>query len=200
MKGRVAKVLVLGGDLDAGEELKHILDNEGYQVEVAASLAAGMRMIATASFGIAVLDLAMFRGNEKVLIEQIQQKDGGLAILGLGELSLHDAIIASLDGQMDAYLRKPVARERLVQVVAAIAGERGLFRNERESLLTSVGQRIRAERKRQALTLKQVAERTRLSVSLISQIERAESAASVTSLYKIASALGVPLQSFFENY
>lgn len=200
MKGRVAKVLVLGGDPDAGEDLMRILDGEGYQVSVAASLAEGMRMIEKTGFGIALLDLAMFRGNERVLIEQIEEKDDGLALLGLGEIEATEASIAALDGRLDGYLRKPVARERLVEEVAAIARKRGLYKNDRESLLTSVGNQIRAERKRQALTLKQVAERARLSVSLISQIERAESAASVTSLYKIAAALDTPLQKFFEGY
>ena len=47
------------------------------------------------------------------------------------------------------------------------------------------------------LTLKQLAKRTGLSVSLLSQIERAESSASVTSLYKIAHALKIRLTELF---
>ncbi len=70
----------------------------------------------------------------------------------------------------------------------------------REQLLAVIGERMRAERKRQQMTLRQVAERTHLSVSLLSQIERAESAASVTSLLKIAEALRKPLQAFFEGF
>ncbi|MCA9559891.1 MAG: helix-turn-helix transcriptional regulator, partial [Myxococcales bacterium] len=50
------------------------------------------------------------------------------------------------------------------------------------------------------LTLKQLARRTGLSVSLLSQIERAESSASVSSLYKIAVALGVRLTVLFGEY
>ena len=52
-------------------------------------------------------------------------------------------------------------------------------------------------RTRQSLTLKQLARRTGLSVSLLSQIERAESSASISSLYKIASALKVPMSELF---
>ena len=70
----------------------------------------------------------------------------------------------------------------------------------REHLLSVIGERMRAERKRQQMTLRQVADRTHLSVSLLSQIERAESAASVTSLLKIADALRKPLQAFFEGF
>jgi transcriptional regulator with XRE-family HTH domain len=37
-------------------------------------------------------------------------------------------------------------------------------------------------------------------VSLLSQIERAESSASISSLYKVASALEVPLTELFGDY
>ena len=55
-------------------------------------------------------------------------------------------------------------------------------------------------RKARGLTLKQMARRTNLSVSLLSQIERAESSASISSLYKIASALDVRIQDLFGEY
>ena len=42
--------------------------------------------------------------------------------------------------------------------------------------------------------------RTGLSVSLLSQIERAESSASISSLYKIALALESRIQDLFGEY
>ena len=53
---------------------------------------------------------------------------------------------------------------------------------------------------KRGLTLKQLARRTRLSVSLLSQIERAESSASVSSLFKIATALDVKLTALFGEF
>jgi len=41
---------------------------------------------------------------------------------------------------------------------------------------------------------------TNLSVSLLSQIERAESSASVSSLFKVATALDVRLTDLFGGY
>jgi transcriptional regulator with XRE-family HTH domain len=75
-----------------------------------------------------------------------------------------------------------------------------LLRDPEEDLLATVGSRLRAHRQSQELTLKQVARRTGLSVSLLSQIERAESAASVASLFKIASALNSSLACLFEGF
>ena len=55
-------------------------------------------------------------------------------------------------------------------------------------------------RKERNLTLKQMSKRTSLSVSLLSQIERAESSASIGSLYKIALALDVRIAELFGDY
>ena len=62
-----------------------------------------------------------------------------------------------------------------------------------------IGETVRNLRKEANLTLKQMARRTGLSVSLLSQIERAESSASISSLYKIAVALDVKIQDLFGN-
>ncbi len=68
-----------------------------------------------------------------------------------------------------------------------------------ERLNVLVGAQIRARRKALGLTLKQVAARTGLSVSLISQIELGRSAASVFTLYRVAEALDVPMAAFFRS-
>ncbi|MEM1347118.1 MAG: helix-turn-helix transcriptional regulator, partial [Myxococcota bacterium] len=54
--------------------------------------------------------------------------------------------------------------------------------------------------KEHSLTLRQMSKRTGLSVSLLSQIERAESSASVSSLFKLATALDCRVTDFFGPY
>jgi len=54
-------------------------------------------------------------------------------------------------------------------------------------------------RKKKNLTLKQLANRAGLSVSLISQIERAESAASISTLTKVSLALNAKMETFFKG-
>ena len=62
-----------------------------------------------------------------------------------------------------------------------------------------IGDTIRTMRKEKELTLKQMSRRTGLSISLLSQIERAESSPSISSLYKIAIALDSKIQDLFGN-
>ncbi len=72
-------------------------------------------------------------------------------------------------------------------------GERGLLMDADMRVKRLVGARIHTIRKERSMTLRQLAHKTVLSVSLLSQIEVGKSSASSTTLHKIAAALGVPL-------
>ena len=59
--------------------------------------------------------------------------------------------------------------------------------------------KIRVLRKQRDLTLKELSEKTGLSISFLSQVERGSTSLAITSLKKIADALEVPITDFFEN-
>ena len=59
------------------------------------------------------------------------------------------------------------------------------------------GNKIRELRNNKGLTLKELGEKTDLSISFLSQVERGTSAVSITALEKIAGALETDLAYFF---
>jgi transcriptional regulator with XRE-family HTH domain len=61
-----------------------------------------------------------------------------------------------------------------------------------------VGERLRALRRLRRCTLRTIAERSELSESFLSQVERGRSSASIASLRRIAEALGVSIADLFE--
>ena len=61
-----------------------------------------------------------------------------------------------------------------------------------------VGERLRAIRRLRRCTLRTVSERSGLSESFLSQVERGRSSASIGSLRRIAEALGVTVADLFE--
>lgn len=65
--------------------------------------------------------------------------------------------------------------------------------------LFQIGQRIREIRKNNHLTLKQLGERTGLSIPYLSQIENGRVELNITNLQAISSALKTPLVQFFVN-
>jgi transcriptional regulator with XRE-family HTH domain len=66
-------------------------------------------------------------------------------------------------------------------------------------MLGNFGPKLRAKRHAKKLTLKQLAERTGLSVGLISEIERGLAQPSMSSLKKITHAVGLSLYDFVEE-
>ena len=60
--------------------------------------------------------------------------------------------------------------------------------------MKKIAQEIRKIRKSKGITLKKLSEKTELSISFLSQIERGISSMTITSLKKISDALGVTMQ------
>lgn len=62
------------------------------------------------------------------------------------------------------------------------------------------GAKIRKLRQEQSISIEQLAEMTKLSTGLISQVERNITGPSVTTLWKIAKALNASINYFFDEY
>jgi transcriptional regulator with XRE-family HTH domain len=65
--------------------------------------------------------------------------------------------------------------------------------------MTNFGEKIRIERRSKSLSLKQLSQKTGLSISFLSEVERGISQPSIASLKKIAQALGVSLLGLSSN-
>jgi transcriptional regulator with XRE-family HTH domain len=63
----------------------------------------------------------------------------------------------------------------------------------------SVGGRLRSLRRARRLTLREIAGRAQLSESFLSQLERGQTGATVQSLQRIATALGVEVSDLFSG-
>jgi len=68
---------------------------------------------------------------------------------------------------------------------------------EREEHAIDVGNRLRELRLERGMSMRALARASGLSTNALSMIERARTSPSVSTLYKIAEALGVPITAFF---
>lgn len=66
-------------------------------------------------------------------------------------------------------------------------------------MITEIAEKIRNLRKERNYTLKDLSEKTGLSVSFLSQVENGASSLAITSLKKIAEALNVTINYFFKT-
>ena len=65
--------------------------------------------------------------------------------------------------------------------------------------MRTMGEKLRAARLHQSMSLRELAEKAEVSASLLSQIENGKANPSVRSLYSIAAALSLPVDSFLPN-
>ena len=193
-------VLVVDDDQDIREYLQDFLHGEGFEVTTLADPTVAVERIRDEDFHLVVLDLMMPKLSGLDLLAQIRSVDDDIAVIILTGYPSLESASASIQHEVSAYLHKPVTPQEFRDAIARIARRKGLVLRREDELHATIGRQIRDLRKARNLTLKQMARRTNLSVSLLSQIERAESSASVSSLFKVATALDVRLTDLFGGY
>jgi DNA-binding response OmpR family regulator len=193
-------LLVVDDDRDVLQYLEDCLTQEGYAVSCLSDPTEAIERLKAEAYQVVILDLMMPKLSGMDLLAQIRKQDDDVAIVVLTGYPTLETARQSIDFHVSAYLPKPCSMEELRATIVKIAREKGLLLRPEDDLHRTIGRTIRELRKGQNLTLKQLSRRTRLSVSLLSQIERAEASASVSSLYKIATALDVRLTELFGEH
>lgn len=194
------RVLVVDDDKAICEYMETFLAKDGFEVKTLNDPSDAPEEVKNGGYHLVVLDLMMPKLDGLQVLERIRKVDNDVAVvIFTGYPSLETAVQSM---KMDAvdYLKKPFNPEEFRVVVDRVMRKKGLLRSPEENLHRVIGETIRNLRKDRNLTLKQMARRTGLSVSLLSQIERAESSASISSLYKIAVALDARIRDLFGDY
>jgi DNA-binding NtrC family response regulator len=202
MSGPVQSVRILVVDDDAGicDLLETVLKRDGYEVRTLSDPTLVDTEVRAGKFHLVLLDLMMPRQDGIETLRKLRKIDRDLAVVIITGYPSLDTAVQSMKLDALDYLRKPFTVDELRDVVGRVLKKKGLSRTPEEQLHRVIGETIRNLRKERSLTLKQMAKRTGLSVSLLSQIERAESSASISSLYKIAVALDARIQDLFGEF
>jgi len=194
------RVLVVDDDREICDFMETLLSKDGLHVKTLSDPELAADEVRTGGYHMVVLDLMMPKVDGVEVLQRIRKVDSDIAVvIFTGHPTLESAVQSMKLDAVD-YLKKPFDPEEFRAVVDRVMRKKGLLRSPEENLHRVIGETVRNLRKEANLTLKQMARRTSLSVSLLSQIERAESSASISSLYKIASALDVRIQDLFGEY
>ncbi len=193
------RVLVIDDDQDVCDYLEDFLGREGYRVSTLVKPIDALPEIKEGRYQIVLLDIRMPGLDGVQLLRQIRAIDSDICVIIMTAYPSVDSAIDTMKADAFDYLRKPFDNDQLRAVIKRAVREKGLMVDAEERVSTQLGAKIRTLRKERDLTLKQLANKTALSVSLISQIELGKSAASVSTLRKLAAALGVTMSYLFEG-
>jgi DNA-binding response OmpR family regulator len=194
------RILIVDDDKLICEMVQTLLEGEGYQVKALNDPSHVEDEVRKGGYHLVILDLMMPKIDGIEVLRRIRKIDTDIAVVIFTGFPDLETAVASMKLDAVDYIKKPFNPDEFREVLARVMRKKGLARTPEEQLHRVIGDTIRNLRKEKDLTLKQMSRRTGLSVSLLSQIERAESSASISSLYKIAIALDSRIQDLFGEF
>ncbi len=162
------RVLVVDDDRAICEYMETFLSRDGFEVKTLDNPADAPDEVKVGGYHLVVLDLMMPGMDGVEVLKRIRKVDSDVAVvIFTGYPSLETAVQSMKLDAVD-YLKKPFNPEEFREVVDRVMRKKGLLRTPEENLHRVIGETIRGLRKERGLTLKQMARRTGLSVSLLS--------------------------------
>ena len=184
------KVLVVDDDSQVCKTVGKILQQNNYQTQTYTQPRQALQAVRKTAFDIGLIDIKMPDVNGVELVEKIKGEDNRVAMIVMTAYpDVQSAAETMRLGARD-YITKPFTEEQLLKSVERVAKELGLIYTCEQGLNRLIGKRIRRERLKQSLTLRQLSERSELTTSQLSQVELGKNAASVWALARISGSLG----------
>jgi DNA-binding NtrC family response regulator len=192
-------ILIVDDDRAICDYMQTLLEKDGFAVKTLSDPTLVEDEVRQGAYHVIIVDLMMPKLDGIEVLRRIRSMDSDVAVVIFTAHPNLDSAVASMKLDAVDYIKKPFNVDEFREVLARVMKKKGLARTPEEQLHKFIGDTIRTMRKEKELTLKQMSRRTGLSISLLSQIERAESSPSISSLYKIAMALDSRIQELFGN-
>jgi two-component system, OmpR family, response regulator len=193
------RILIADDDKAICDYMQTLLEKDGFIVKTLSDPTLVEDEIRSGEYHVLILDVMMPKLDGIEVLKRVRTIDTDIAVIMFTAHPNLDTAVASMKLDAVDYIKKPFNVDEFREVLARVMKKKGLARTPEEQLHKIIGDTIRAMRKERELTLKQMSRRTGLSISLLSQIERAESSPSISSLYKIAVALDSKIHDLFGN-
>ncbi len=190
-------ILIIDDDKDVCVFLKNLLSKDGYSVKTLIHPTKALSELKRKEYHVVILDLKMPDiSGEDMLKEIIKIRPEISVIISTAYPTVKSAIETFKNKAFD-YITKPYHIEDMRQSIKNALRSRMLLIDQEEELKKIIGIKLRELREKNSFTLKQLAERAGISFSLVAQIERAETAASISTINKLANSLNMRLDHFF---
>jgi len=193
------RILIVDDDKAICDYMQTLLEKDGFTVKTMSDPTLVEDEVRQGEYHVMILDVMMPKLDGIEVLKRVRSVDSDVAVIMFTAHPNLDTAVASMKLDAVDYIKKPFNVDEFREVLARVMKRKGLARTPEEQLHRIIGDTIRTMRKERELTLKQMSRRTGLSISLLSQIERAESSPSISSLYKIAVALDSKIHDLFGN-
>jgi len=187
------KVMVVDDDPSVCKTVGLLLEDHGYRPRTFTDGEKALQAADEESCQVALVDLRMPKIDGVDLVGRLKEIDPRMAVIVMTAYPDLDSATETMRRGASDYISKPFKQDELIAAVERACQKLGLIYTSEQELNKLIGQRIRAERLRQNLTLRQLSDRTDLTTSQLSQVELGKNAASIWALARISNALGLRL-------
>lgn len=190
-------ILVLDDDSAVCEVLKGALAQSAYQLDIVSDPNKIEAQLQSKKYHLILLDYVIPGLQPEQVFTWVQKHQPEASIIVVTGYPSIDSALNCLRARTYDYLTKPFQISHLQDTVSRCLESKGLLRMSEEALREALGAVIRERRKAQSLTLAQLADRTKVSLGYLSQIELGKNSASIETLYRISLGLGTKLADLF---
>ncbi|MFH1416263.1 MAG: response regulator [Elusimicrobiota bacterium] len=194
-----SRILIIDDDKDVCKVLKKNLSEEGYDVSAVFSGSDGIDSVSRKRFELLILDMKLPDMHGTKVLEKISEIDPSIAVIVLTGYPDIDSAVKTLKSQAVDYIQKPF---KISELKAIVQKELLMVSARKEYGVTqidNVGKRINQLRKKNEMSLDVLAERTDLSKSFLSEVERKKKFPRLSTLQRIAKELGVSVKLIFKE-
>jgi len=196
---RDVRVLIIDDDATICEMLEAFLVGEGFKTAVVQNPSDLVQRIGDETFHVILLDYVIPGMEFEQLLETVRSQWADACVIVITGYPSVEGAVACIRYHVFDYLIKPFGVDDVRAAMSRALRFKGLERLSPKILQRSIGKKIRGARKAKGLTLGNLASRTNLSIGFLSQIELGKNSASVDTLYRIATALGLHPGVFFDG-
>lgn len=196
---RGIKILVVDDDEDYNLYLTKFLSDEGYITKGLTKPRDVIPTLEKEKFHIVILDLKMPQISGTELLREIKSRFHNICVIMLTGYPSFKTAVETMKLDAFDYLKKPFDLNDLRKALVNAQKTYCLIEDSKDKLKTSIGRKLKIVRKNKKITQKQLAMRTGLSPSLLSQIENGKIAASLATLDKISSSLNIKISYFLDE-
>ena len=188
-------VLLIEPDQSLGNELKEVLQREGFDADLRGDVRQGVIEFKKNKHPMVYMGLSGSAGDEIQALRDLKEINQNVCVV-VGA-TLPGVELTPELSRIGVYsiLQKPF-QTKVLSTLLQKAHRNRYPDNFPEILLKQIGQAIRRLRHEKGLTLREVGSRSDLSYSMISKVELGDCDPSVTTLLKIARALDTELSHF----
>jgi len=193
------KILIVDDDKDYNAYLTKFLSDEGFVTKGITRSVETLNTLEKEKFHIVILDLKMPKISGTELLKEIKSKFQDICVIILTGYPSFKTAVETMKLDAFDYLKKPFDLNDLRKALHNAQKTYCLIGSAKDKLKNDIGKKLKNLRKSKRITQKQLANRTGLSPSLLSQIENGQISSSLNTLDKLSASLNIKLSYFLED-